>query len=67
LKDSQVMWRNLDLIAKEPHEHYMVKSEFSVGWGQLWSSISLNLQGFCPRSTHQICRAMIGVQHCLSD
>jgi hypothetical protein len=27
----------------------------------VWSSISLNLQGFCPRSTHQICRAMIGV------
>jgi hypothetical protein len=26
----------------------------------IWSFISLILQGFCPRSTHQIDRAMIG-------
>jgi hypothetical protein len=30
LEDFQVVWRNLDLFAKVPHEHYMVKSEFQL-------------------------------------
>jgi hypothetical protein len=33
------MWSNLDLISKEPHKHYMVKSEFElngVNFGTLY-------------------------------
>jgi hypothetical protein len=33
------MWKNLDLIAKEPHEHHMVKSKFQlngVNFGALY-------------------------------
>jgi hypothetical protein len=42
LRDSQVMWRNLDFFAKVPHELYKVKSEFQlnkVNFGALYLSI----------------------------
>jgi hypothetical protein len=34
------MWRNLDLIAKEPHKHYMVNSEFQLNGSTLELYIS---------------------------
>jgi hypothetical protein len=32
------MWRNLDLFAKVPHEHYRVKSEFQ------WNEVNFGAQ-----------------------